>query len=88
MSKNIKIIFYSQRYNDLNLIIRPTEQLATRAHSALPATVRPAVISRPSSPADDRSTLQIEPDLIAKGRCVYSLVAIIFIPSKSLTQIN
>ncbi|VDN50825.1 unnamed protein product [Dracunculus medinensis] len=76
----------SQRYNDLNLIIRPTEQLATRAHSALPATVRPAVISRPSSPADDRSTLQIEPDLIAKGRYDPASKCFSYAPARALNE--
>lgn len=49
---------------------RGSDQIITRAHSALPASVRPNPTVRPTSPPEERTATPraIEPDLVAKDR--------------------
>lgn len=56
-------------FNESNY--RGNEQVATRAHSVLPASVRPSPTTQPASPGDGRTTPRIEPDLVAKDRLTY-----------------
>ncbi|MFH4982943.1 hypothetical protein AB6A40_009652 [Gnathostoma spinigerum] len=51
-------------------------RIASRSHSALPASVRPPTSPSHVTPTDGRSTPRFEPDLVGKDRYVISFPGI------------
>uniref|UniRef100_A0A915PFF6 Uncharacterized protein n=1 Tax=Setaria digitata TaxID=48799 RepID=A0A915PFF6_9BILA len=67
---------------------RGSDQVITRAHSALPASVRPNPTIRPSSPTEERiaTPRAIEPDLVAKDRYDPASKCFSYVPARALSE--
>ncbi|EFO15611.1 hypothetical protein LOAG_12898 [Loa loa] len=67
---------------------RGSDQIITRAHSVLPASVRPNLNSRVASPTEERTTTPraIEPDLVAKDRYDPASKCFSYVPARALSE--
>ncbi|KAM3720482.1 Tensin [Dirofilaria immitis] len=68
---------------------RGNDQVITRAHSALPASVRPNLAVRPASPIDEQritTPRAIEPDLVAKDRYDPASKCFSYVPARALSE--
>uniref|UniRef100_A0A158R4Z5 Uncharacterized protein n=1 Tax=Syphacia muris TaxID=451379 RepID=A0A158R4Z5_9BILA len=66
--------------------MKRSEQVASRAHSALPATVRPVSSARSPSPMDVSTASGIDPDLVAKDRYDPASKCFSYVPARALNE--